>query len=73
VVGDGAGAGGARASVVVVDAGVGEVVDANWICVSSIVVTTKSLAPVVQVIWLIMNVRPATVAMESGKMTISHA
>jgi hypothetical protein len=73
VVGDGAGAGRARASVVVVDAGVGEVVDANRICVSSIVVTTKSLAPVVQVIWPIVNVRPATVAMESGKMTISHA
>jgi hypothetical protein len=31
------------------------------------------LEPMVQVIWLIVNVRPATVAMESGKMTISHA
>jgi hypothetical protein len=36
-------------------------------------VTTKSLEPVVQVIWPIVNVRPAAVAMESGKMTISHA
>jgi hypothetical protein len=31
------------------------------------------LEPVVQVIWLIVNVRPAAVAMESGKMTILHA
>jgi hypothetical protein len=31
------------------------------------------LEPVVQVIWLIVNVRQAAVAMESGKMTISHA
>jgi hypothetical protein len=37
------------------------------------VVTMKSLEPVVQVIWLIVNVRQAAVAMESGKMTISHA
>jgi hypothetical protein len=28
---------------------------------------------VVQVIWPIMNMRPTTMAMESGKMTISHA
>jgi hypothetical protein len=50
VVGDGAGAGGARAIVVVVDAGVEEVVDADQICTSSMVVTTKSLELVVQVI-----------------------
>jgi hypothetical protein len=31
------------------------------------------LEPVVQVIWSTVNMRPATVAMESGKMTISHA
>jgi hypothetical protein len=37
------------------------------------VVTTKSLELVVQVIWPIVNVRPAAMAMESGKMTISHA
>jgi hypothetical protein len=40
----------AGASVVVVDADVGEVVDANWICTSSMAVMTKSLEPVVQVI-----------------------
>jgi hypothetical protein len=73
VVGDGAGAGEAEASVVVVDVGVGEVVDADWICTSSMAVTTKSLEPVVRKIWLIVNVRPAAVAMESVKMTISHA
>jgi hypothetical protein len=28
---------------------------------------------VVQVIWSIVNVRPTTVAMELGNMTISHA
>jgi hypothetical protein len=28
---------------------------------------------VVQVIWMIVNVSPAAVAMESGKMIISHA
>jgi hypothetical protein len=73
VVGDGAGAGGAGASVVIVDAGVGEVVNVDRICASSMVVTIKSLEPVVQVIWPIMNMRPAIVAMELGKMTISHA
>jgi hypothetical protein len=73
VVGDDAGAGGAGASVVVVDAGVEKVVDADRICTSSMVVTMKSLEPVVQVIWPIVNVRPAAVAMESGKMTILHA
>jgi hypothetical protein len=77
VIGDNAGAGEAGASVVVVvvvvDAGVGEVVDADRICTSSVAVTTKSLEPVVQVIWPIVKVRPAAVAMESGKMTISHA
>jgi hypothetical protein len=47
VVGDDACAGRAGASVVVVDAGVGEVVDADRICTSSMVVTTKSLELVV--------------------------
>jgi hypothetical protein len=47
VIGDDAGAGEAGASVVVVDAGVGKVVDADRICTSSMVVTTKSLEPVV--------------------------
>jgi hypothetical protein len=36
-------------------------------------VTIKSLELVVRVIWPIINVRPIAVAMESGKMTISHA
>jgi hypothetical protein len=72
MVGDGAGAGKVGASVVVVDAVVGEVVDADRIY-TSMDVTTKSLEPVVQVIWSIVNVRPAAVAMESGKVTISHA
>jgi hypothetical protein len=31
------------------------------------------LEPMVQVIWPIVNLRPAAVARESGKMTISHA
>jgi hypothetical protein len=73
MVGDGASVGEAGASVVVVDAGVGEVVDADRICTSSMAMTTKSLELVVQVIWPIMNMRPTAVAMESGKMTISHA
>jgi hypothetical protein len=73
VVGDGAGAGEVRASIVVVDAGVREVLDADRICTSFMAVTIKSLEPVVQVIWLTVNVRPTAVAMESGKMTISHA
>jgi hypothetical protein len=30
------------------------------------------LEPVVQVIWPIVNVRSAAVAMESGRTTISH-
>jgi hypothetical protein len=72
VVDEGAGAGEAGASVVIVDAGVGEVVDADRIRTSSMAVMTKSLEPVVQVIWPIVDVRPAVVAMESGKMTISH-
>jgi hypothetical protein len=73
VVGDGATAGGAGANVVVVDAGVREVVDADRIYASSMVVTTKSLELVVQLIWPIVNMRLVAVAMESRKMTISHA
>jgi hypothetical protein len=73
VVDEGAGAGGAETNVVVVDAGVGEVVDADRIHTFSMAVMTKSLEPVVQVIWPIVNVSPTTVAMESGKMTVSHA
>jgi hypothetical protein len=73
VVDEGAGAGEAGASVVVVNTGVGEVVDVDRIRTSSMAVMTKSLEPVVQVIWPIVNVRPAAVDIESGKMTISHA
>jgi hypothetical protein len=73
VIDEGAGASEAGASVVVVDTGVGEVVDADRIRTSSMAVMTKSLESEVQVIWPIMNVRPTAVAMESGKMTISHA
>jgi hypothetical protein len=73
MVDEGAGAGRAGASVVIVNASVGEVVDADRIRTFSMAVMTKSLEPVVQVIWPIVKVRPATVAMESGKMTISHA
>jgi hypothetical protein len=47
VVDEGAGAGEAGASVVVVDAGVGEVVDADRIRTSSMAVMTKSLEQVV--------------------------
>jgi hypothetical protein len=50
VVDEGAGAGGAGASVVVVDASVGEVVDADRIRTFSMAVMTMSLEPVVQVI-----------------------
>jgi hypothetical protein len=47
VVGDGASAGGAGVSIVVVDAGVREVVNADQIYTSSMVVTIKSLELVV--------------------------
>jgi hypothetical protein len=50
VVDEGAGAGGAKTNVVVVDAGVREVVDADRIHTFSMAVMTKSLEPVVQVI-----------------------
>jgi hypothetical protein len=73
VVDDGAGPSEAGASVVVVDAGVREVVDVDRMCAPSMAAMTKLLEPVVQVIWLIVNMRPAAVAMELGKMTISHA
>jgi hypothetical protein len=47
VVDESAGASEAGASVVIVDAGVGEVVDADRICTSSMAVMIKSLEPVV--------------------------
>ena len=45
-------------------------VDADWICASSVVMAMKLLEPVVQVIWPMVNVRPFDVAMESGMMTM---
>jgi hypothetical protein len=50
VVDESAGASKAGASVVIVDAGVREVVDVDRICTSSMAVMTKSLELVVQVI-----------------------
>jgi hypothetical protein len=50
MVNEDAGASEAGASIVVVDADVGEVVDVDRICTSSMAAMTKSLEPVVQVI-----------------------
>ena len=46
------------------------VVDTDWICASSVVMAMKSSELVVQVIWLMVNVRPFGVAMDPGMMTI---
>ena len=46
------------------------VVDADWICASSMVMAMKLSELVVQVIWSMVNVRPFCVAMEPGMMTI---
>jgi hypothetical protein len=45
-----------------------DVVDADRICASSVVVAVKTL--VVQVIWLMVNDSPSTMATESGMMAI---
>jgi uncharacterized membrane protein len=47
-----------------------DVVDADRICASSVVVAVKLLTPVVQVIWPTVNERPSATAAESGMMTI---
>jgi hypothetical protein len=47
-----------------------EVVDADQIYASSLVVAVKLLMPVVQVIWPTVNERPSATAAESGMMTI---
>jgi hypothetical protein len=47
-----------------------DVVDADQIYSSSVVVAMKLLTPVVQVIWLTVNERPSAMATESGMMTI---
>ena len=71
---DDAGVAGARSNVVgaVVDAGEA-VVDADWIHASSMVMAMKLSVPVVQLIWLMVNMRPFGVAMEPGMMTILFA
>ena len=68
---DDAGVAGARSNVVGAIADAGEaVVDADRICVSSMVMAMKLSELVVQVIWPMVNVRPFGVAMEPGMMTI---
>ena len=66
---DDAGVAGANMVGAVADAGEA-VVDADWICASSVVMEMKLSEPVVQVIWSMLNVRPFGVAMEPGMMTI---
>ena len=71
---DDAGVVGARSNMVRAVADAGEVVvDADWICASSIVMVMKLSEPMVQVIWPMVNVRPFDVAMEPGMMTILFA
>jgi hypothetical protein len=47
-----------------------DVVDADRICASSVVVAVKLLTPVVQVIWPTVNERPSATVVELGLMTI---
>ena len=54
---------------VVADAGV-EVIAADQICASSMVVVAKLLKPVVEVIWSTMNVMPSATAPKLEMMTI---
>jgi len=71
VVEDIAGVVGAVASMVGATADIGEeVIDANQICTSSMVVIVKLLKPMVQVIWSMANVRSSATAMKSWMMTI---
>ena len=68
---DDAGVAEARSNMVRAVANAGEaVVDADWICASSVVMAMKLSEPVVQVIWPMVNVRPFGVAIEPGMMTI---
>ena len=68
---DDAGVAGARSNVVGAVADAGDVVvDADWICTSSVVMAMMLSEPVVQVIWPMVNVRSFGVAMETGMMTI---
>jgi hypothetical protein len=47
-----------------------DMVDADRICASSVVVAVKLLVPVVQVIWPTVNERPSATVTESRMMTI---
>ena len=68
---DDAGVARARSNMVGAIADAGEVVvDADWICTTSMVMAMKLSEPVVQVIWSMVNMRPFGVAMEPGMMTI---
>ena len=71
---DDAGVAEARSNMVGAIADAGEVVvDADWICASSVVMAMKLSEPVVQVIRPMVNMRPFGVAMEPGMMTILFA
>ena len=62
---------GAMFAVVGAVADAGEVVvGAGWIHASSVALAMESSASVVQVIWLTVNVRPFSIAMGPGMMTI---
>jgi len=64
----------AIASVVEAPTDVGEeVIGADQICASSMVVAVKLLKTVVQVIWPMVNVRLSATAVELGMMTIWFA
>jgi len=74
VVKDIAGVVGTVASVVGAATYVGEeVISADWICTSSMVVAVKPLKPVVQMIWPTVNMRPLATIAESEMMTIWFA
>ena len=71
VVGDIAGVVRDAASMVGAVANVeGGAIDADWICVPSVIMAAKLLEPMVQVIWPTVNVRLSTTAAKSGMMTI---
>jgi hypothetical protein len=71
VVGDVAGVVRAVTSVVGDVADVGEdMIDADWICTSSVAAAVKLSALVVQVVWSTVNMKPSAMATKSGMMTI---
>ena len=68
---DDASVAGARSNMVRAVADAGEaVVNTDWIYASFVVMAMKLSEPVVQVIWPMVNVRPFSIAMEPGMMTI---